>query len=218
MGTVFILGEWIALLTLMKRISCPYCLIPDPSSDSRPHIVKVGFFQRKSDSRVIQRFRCTKCRKKFSNATGHPAFGQNKRQFNFKLMRLLTSGVSLRRSAKILNLSRTTIDRKLRFLGEQAKIQLRESNLNQAPANEVVFDDQESFEHTKCKPLSITLAVEAGSRRILGFEVSRMPAKGLLAKIARKKYGPRKDERSHGRQKLFQTLTSIVPTYVLDVT
>jgi hypothetical protein len=68
----------------------------------------------------------------------------------------------------------------------------------------------ETFEHTKCKPLSITLAVEEKTRRILGFQVSKMPAKGLLAKISRKKYGVRKDERPLGRKALFETLTRIV--------
>ena len=37
-----------------------------------------------------------------------------------------------------------------------------------------------------------------------------MPTKGRLVHIARKKYGPRKDERSQGRAKLFQTLQSLV--------
>lgn len=72
------------------------------------------------------------------------------------------------------------------------------------------FDDMESFEHSKCKPLSITLAVEHKSRRILGFRVSKMPAKGKLAKIARKKYGRREDHRARARQELFSELKPIV--------
>ena len=95
-------------------------------------------------------------------------------------MKLLVSGVSLRRSARILNLSRTTVDRKFRFLGTQANIKLKASNLANPRAAVVVFDDQKTFEHIKCKPLSITLAVEDGSRRTLGFEVSKMPTKGRL--------------------------------------
>ena len=67
----------------------------------------------------------------------------------------------------------------------------------------------ETFEHTKCKPLSITLAVESETRRILDFEVSQMPAKGLLAKISVKKYGPRPDFRSEGREKLFARLKQL---------
>ena len=69
-------------------------------------------------------------------------------------MKRLTSEVPLRREARNLNLSRTTIDRKFRYVGEQAKIKLRETNLMHPKVHEAVFDDQETFEHTKCKPLS----------------------------------------------------------------
>jgi len=90
------------------------------------------------------------------------------------------------------------------------------------------FDDLETFEHTKCKPLSVTLAVEFETRRILGFEVSRMPAKGRLAMLSRKKYGPRKDKRSEGRRRLFHRLKPLLheraiiksdqnPHYMADV-
>lgn len=72
------------------------------------------------------------------------------------------------------------------------------------------FDDLETFEHSKCKPLSVTLAVESKTRRILGFAVSRMPAKGLLTKKALKKYGPRPDERARGRAELFFSLQGLV--------
>lgn len=68
----------------------------------------------------------------------------------------------------------------------------------------------ETFEHSKLKPLSITLAVEHPSRRILGFAVSQMPAKGPLALRSRAKYGPRKDERKLGRDRLFSELKQVV--------
>jgi hypothetical protein len=61
-----------------------------------------------------------------------------------------------------------------------------------------VFDEMETFEHSKCKPLSLAVAVEEGSRRLLAIAVAQMPAKGHLAAIARKKYGPRADHRRQG--------------------
>ena len=153
---------------------------------------------------------CLRCRRFFSAATHHPAVKQKKRHMNHPLKELLCSGVSLRRAARLLKLSRTTVARKLIYLGSQAQTQLRESNLEFPPSEVIEFDDQETFEHTKCKPLSITLAVESGTRRILGFEVSRMPANGHLAKIARKKYGPRADERPIGRRRLFEKIKPLV--------
>jgi hypothetical protein len=68
------------------------------------------------------------------------------------------------------------------------------------------FDDLETSEHTKLKPLSVTLAVEKQSRTILGFEVSQMPAKGVLARKSVKKYGYRADHRPIARELLFSRI------------
>ena len=143
-------------------------------------------------------------------------------------MKLFVSGVSQRRAAKILGLSRTTVVRKLLFLAGQAEFALQDFNLQKEPATIVEFDDMETFEHTKLKPLSITLAVESETRRILGFEVSSMPAKGLLARRSRKKYGPRRDGRKEARRILFERIKPLVaegaliksdenPHYPIDV-
>ncbi len=190
--------------------SCPYCLSQSALSETRPSIVKRGHFRRKSDSRFIQIFFCRGCSRSFSRATAHPSFRQKKRQMNERLRKLICSGVSLRRSAKLLNISRTTVARKLIYLGKQAELRLGKRNLSYPKCEIIEFDDQETFEHTKCKPLSITLAVEYPTRRILGFEVARMNAKGHLAKIALKKYGRRKDERRKAREKLMETLKPLV--------
>jgi hypothetical protein len=47
------------------------------------------------------------------------------------------------------------------------------------------------------------MAVDRATRRIFSFAVSPMPAKGHLAKIARKKYGHRADQRSIGWNHVF---------------
>lgn len=179
-------------------------------SGSRRIIISAGFFYRKSDRKHVRKFKCLSCQRYFSYATRHPCFRQSKRHLNEQLRRLLCSGVSQRRAARILRISRTTVSEKLVFLGAQAEAKLRISNLERPKALTIEFDDMETFEHTKCKPLSITLAVEAPTRRILGVEVSKMPAKGRLAKFAMKKYGPRKDERTEAREKLFSKLKHLV--------
>ena len=192
------------------KISCQNCSPRDPSSDPRNSIVRAGFYRRKSDGRWVQRFRCVRCRKYFSLATFHPCYRQNKRHLNDRLRRLFSSGVSQRRAAKLLNLSRTTIARKFLFLGQRALSELEESNKSRPLCQIVEFDDLESFEHTKYKPLSVPLMVESGSRRILGFEVAKMPAKGLLSKAGLKKYGRRADERSAKRKLLFEKTRPLI--------
>jgi hypothetical protein len=143
------------------------------------------------------------------------------------LFELLASGVSQRRTARLLRVHRATVASRVILFGRLA----REELFFQTAFSNVIelqFDDMETHEHSKCKPLSITLAVEAKTRRILGFRVSQMSAKGLLVKKALKLYGPRRDERSKNRKDLFRELSPVVtpgaivksdanPHYVDDV-
>ncbi len=118
----------------------------------------------------------------------------------------------MRRTARLLRIHRTTVARKVRFLAEKARLDHLKSleAFQKAPLSEIQFDDLETMEHSKCKPLSVALAVDAKTRKILAFSVSQMPAKGLLARIALKKYGYRKDLRRIGWEKLFQDLKPLV--------
>jgi hypothetical protein len=128
---------------------------------------------------------------------------------NQSLFEHLSSGVSQRRCAYLLRLNRKTIKRKFLFLGIHALIRLRQFNQAFPKASVLEFDDLETFEHSKCKPLSVTLAVESKTRRILGFSVSVMPAKGRLVHRSLKKYGPRPDERPRGRKLLLASLRGL---------
>jgi hypothetical protein len=78
------------------------------------------------------------------------------------------------------------------------------------PLDSIQFDDLETAEHTKCKPLSVALAIDPKTRRILNFQVNQMPAKGLLAKTALRKYGYRKDERALGWNQMMRDLVPLM--------
>jgi transposase-like protein len=190
---------------------CPYpncILIAKPSLVSRP-IIRKGSFFRSSDSRRITRYYCKQCCRNFSNASAKLSKFQKKRRITPVLLKLLNSGVSQRRSAMILKVDRKTVVRRFRYLAklEQAK---HERWLTQTykgrPLSYVQFDDLETSEHTKCKPLSVALAVDPETRKILNFKVNPMPAKGLLSKIALHKYGYRRDERAKGWDQMMKEL------------
>ena len=118
----------------------------------------------------------------------------------------------MRRAAKRLDVDKKTIARRLSYLAKKARmshegylLKLRSSKIM-----EMQFDDLISIEHTKLKPLSITLSVEKHTRKILGAEVSSMPAFGHLAKKAVKKYGPRLDERKKGIDNLLKKIKHVL--------
>ena len=177
---------------------------------------KYGTYRRKSDSRVIQRFFCKSCQKTYSLALQDPAYNHKKRRINYPLRQLLGSCISLRRAALVLGVSRRTVARKLIYLGHLCRHKHSEFlNLYQGKIKTIQFDELQTIEHTKCKPLSVAVAVCAEHRKILGVQVSSMPATGHLAAISRRKYGYRPDHRRKGLKKLFE---SISKTLTKDVT
>ena len=111
-----------------------------------------------------------------------------------RIFRELTSAVSQNEAARKLSLNPKTIDRYLPILANLARVK-NNSTLNKSTVQSIEFDEMETFEHTKCKPISIFIAVEDKKRTILLLKACSMPAKGRLSKIALKKYGPRLDER-----------------------
>ncbi len=74
-------------------------------------------------------------------------------------------------------------------------------------AKEIQFDELETIEHTKCKPVNIVLLVNE-KYQLLAAKVAEMPAKGRLAEFSRKKYGHRKNQRSEKMHEAFQEVKS----------
>jgi len=192
---------------------CKGCNYGDKLKD----FIKAGTYFRKDDSRYINRYRCPKCGKYFSSATFDPAYRQKKRRVNSLLYTLLNSNTSMRRASMAARVNIKTVARKLIYLAERARVAQKDLHrqLGVKSIKNVQFDDILSIEHTKLKPLSGTLAVEKGSRAILGIEVSSMPAFGHLAKLSRKKYGRRKDDRKKGLDKLFRKIKPLIDDHAI---
>lgn len=161
----------------------------------------------------MARYLCRCCNRSFSTSLWSPLRYQKKRRIHFPLYELHCSGVSQRRLAKYFDVNPKTIVRKIRLLAriEREKHErFLDTHYKKKPLTRIQFDDLETSEHTKCKPLSVTLAVDPQTRKILKFEVSSMPAKGHLSKISLRKYGYRKDERPDAWDKFMRDLKPYV--------
>jgi hypothetical protein len=178
------------------------------------HLVRDGSFHRTSDSRRIPRFRCRICKRSFSSASYSPCYRQLRRRLNVPILHWAVSGVSQRRLASRLKTTRKTIARKSRFMLGMAKKErdklLASYRADGKQIDCVQFDEMESFERSKCLPVSIPIIVEPKKRKILAIGVCSMPAKGPLAEFSRKKYGPRADEREETARRLIGTLSGVV--------
>lgn len=195
-------------LDFSMRPNCPNsrCLF----FKSKKTIHRDGHFFRKSESRFIQRFKCTHCKRKFSHATDTLEFRQKKRRVNTPLKRLLSSGVSMRRSAQLLKINRITVERKLIYLAQKARQSQSEFlKTIKGTVTHLQFDDLITIEHTKLRPLTVTIAVDAKSRFILGAKVGRIGAFGHLAELSRRKYGKRENQHL---KTLFDLFVDVSPT------
>lgn len=187
-------------------------IYPCPSCKECSKVVRAGSYYRSCDRRQIARFLCRGCKRHFSAACFSSRAWQKKRDINGPLSRLLSSSTSMRRSALLLGINRKTVSRRLPFLAAQAKARQEKflARFKARPAKNVQFDDLETFEHSKYRPISIAMAVEAKTRVILGFSISDMPAKGTVARFSRRKYGRRADLRHQGWNSLFLDLKNRV--------
>ena len=193
---------------LMKR-GCPNIDCFFYYKDDR--VIKDGTYYRRDDARFIQRYKCKHCGRKFSSATYNLACYQKKRRINIRLNALLASGVSMRRSALILDIHRMTVKRRLIYLAKKAR-QLHQKRLNSL-SNQIEylqFDDLITIEHTKMKPLTVTLAVDGKNRTLLGAEVGQIPAFGHLAEKSRRKYGPRESQHKETIKRLFEAIQNVI--------
>lgn len=184
---------------LKKRLPpCPHC-------NSNEKIQKRGFFIRASDKKKIQKYFCLSCSKHFSEQTLSYDYRLRKRYINQRTFRLLCKGMSQRATALLLGVKQKAIALRIRRFAQVARSFLAKTR-EKEDFKEIFFDEMETFEHTKCKPVTIPLAVNPANRKILAICAGSIPAKGLLVDIAMKKYGPRKCQR---KEKLTEMLLKI---------
>ena len=175
--------------------ACPHC----GSADFYKH----GFFYRKGDARRIRRYRCNSCCRTFSRAGFSVFYRHRHRRLSERIRELLVNTGTQRGVAKQLRIDKDTVARRIPPLAKLARHR-QALGLASAPlAKTVQFDELMTFEHSKMKPLSVSVITDADRWRVMGFEVARIPASGLLAAKSRKKYGPRPDDSIKARKELF---------------
>jgi len=164
--------------------------------------IKKSFFKIQRTNQKVRRYQCKHCGKTFSSRTFKADYNHKKMDLNSLLLKLLTEGQSLRAAARTIGMTYKNTYQKFLWLTRQAQAQLEVQSYN---CQVLQFDEMETIEHSKCKPLSIAIFVNE-NYQILSLKVAVMPAKGRLAEISRLKYGLRVDERETVLEKSFQDL------------
>ena len=172
---------------------CPHC--------NSVEIRKKNFYFIKHSRSRVRRYLCLACKRSFSSRTLSSTYQQKKPFLNQPIFEYLSSGNTQRRTARLLRCTRATVARKLIWLSQISD----KGIFSESDYSHIQIDELETIEHTKLKPLTIPICV-SHNYKILGLTVGKIKAKGHLADISVKKYGPREDQRAQALTELFQGL------------
>ncbi len=105
---------------------------------------------------TIARYSCKLCLLNFSDATGQLLTASIKGILTATSTPTLLSGHP-EALCRLLGCTRKTVARKLAWLAEQARLSQARFLETLSPCDSLQFDELETFEHSKCKPLSYPL-------------------------------------------------------------
>lgn len=131
--------------------------------------------------KMYQRYQCKACGTTFSSRTLNWTGDFKKPELVRTIFQLYTSGCSIRRLAIDLKTTKATVSRTIKLLAEKCKTYHQEYVANGFIDTDLVFfDEMESFEHSKALPVSIGLAVDINTRKIIDARVAEIKCKGKL--------------------------------------
>ena len=168
------------------------------------HRPQKGFFRKSGcygaacHARPVQRFRCKSCRRSFSLQTFRASRGDRRPECNEPLLRLLVSGVGLRKAAEMLGLDLHSVQRKKRKLGATCE-QIHRNLCKQLPEGRAfVLDEEETYERLSIRPLTVPLVVEAESWFVVAATAGSI--RRLAARGSKRRARQERDELLHGRR------------------
>ena len=130
--------------------------------------------------RSIPRFRCKACRRTFSYCTFRYSYRQKKPHLDAAVMRLLCSGVSLRGAARLLEVNRKTVPRKLERLGRHSS-RLHEALMGRVGLRgEFQLDELETFESNRFQPVTVPVLIHKKSYFVVSTRTAPLRRKGRM--------------------------------------
>lgn len=130
-----------------------------------------------SGGKSYQRYQCKACDRKFLSTASSWRSDFHKPELVEQVFKLYTSGYSLRRMSEDLEVSRTTISKIVHYLAQKIFHYHRLYITQILPRTDrIIFDELQSFEHSKHLPISIGLVKDGRSNKIISIRCAQMRA------------------------------------------
>ena len=162
------------------------------------------FYQRRGHYRVacrgepVPRFRCKSCNRGFSRQTFRLDYHDRKPHCNDPLFSLLTSGVGLRQSGRVVGLGPSAVQYKARKLSRGMRLLNRNLLAALPPDRSYLLDELETFEQQSICPLTVSVLIEKSSLAVVATAVA--PIRRVARRGSRRQRWLARHESEHGRR------------------
>lgn len=179
----------------------PFCPHPGCEHYCRPSVdffVRKGFYQPACRAEPVPRFRCRSCRRGFSRQTFRHDYYDHRPDLNHRMFELMTSGVGLRQSARMLQMGASSAQRKARKIARTCR--LLHGNLLVRLPDRLTFalDEEETFEHASIRTLTMPVLIEQSSWFVIASAVGS--TRRLAKRGTERRRRQDREELKHGRR------------------
>ena len=169
----------------------PYC----PNPDCRFHradrhlwrFVRIGFYARRTEPRLVQRYRCDTCRRRFGDQTFRTSYWLRRADLLAPVLHRLMACSGFRQISREYGVSPQTIGRMSARLGRHALLFHEQTRPKGSLAEPLALDSFESFEWSQYFPTSFHVAVGQKSHFFHGFTDSECRRRGTMTPSQRKR-------------------------------
>lgn len=177
---------------------CPNLSCPQHRNPTGTFFWRVGSYQPDCRAEPVPRFRCRTCRRGFSRQTFRHDYRDRRPETNARLFSLLTSGVGLRQSARLLGLSAQSAQQKLCKLARTLR-GLHANLSRRLPAEQTyLMDEEETFEQASIRPVTMPVIIERRTWFVVTTAVGSI--RRLAAHGTARRRKQMRDERANGRR------------------
>ena len=177
-------------------MKCPKC--------KSENIGKKGF--QKTGKGKTQVYRCKDCKRRFTRRSHSINHRKRKQHLREKITKLYCEKMSLSGIARTLNINRKTVVRYFRENAELARKANKKRLGNDLITSYVQFDQLETYEHTRRKPVGIQISMRPKTNEVISAKAGYIPVRALTVSKTYSQEWNRKAHKSlHTQNMIFET-------------
>ena len=197
---------------------CPYPACSRHRDPAGRFYCRHGRYEPRCRSAPVPRFRCLGCRRTFSRQTFRHDYRDRRPETNARVFELLTSGVGLRQTGRLVGLGVRSVQRKMRKIARTCA-GLHGNLSARLPAGRTfLLDEEETYEGASIRPVTLPVLIERDSWFVVTTDVGairRLAPSGTARRRRQEREearrGPRADESRASVERVLRGLRRRLP-------